>query len=281
MRSKILSCLFASVLIICAGCSSKTVSSFESSSVVPTENSAELKVETSESTVNSIAELESATPIQPESVHETIMESTEESEASLEEIPSNGEPSAEQEPDIPAAAKAYVEYEQAKTRDAELYYDEMMLEALKSIDRGFITAKVGTEEFEYAVKLVVPESVYLAYDADDVDGRMDAIYDYCDADPVFAGWFTVDEDSGLLSISIENIENFAQDGIDAGVFVGDQSNFVLNNQIKDLKTFTEILNQNTPGAGVTESVVLAMLSILEDYDGTWENILDDLSFSVG
>ena len=175
------------------------------------------------------------------------------------------------------AANAYSEYEAAKERDSRLSYDESFLEALKSIDEGILSGKVGTEEFEYAVKLLVPEDVYKAkQEISDIDGMVRAIHDYCDANPLFANWFTVDEDSGDLSITTDNIRAFINDAIEAGALVGDEGNFQIADGIEGIEQFTAAINEAADGAGVTEGAVLAMLSAMEDYDGTWGNILTDL-----
>ena len=178
------------------------------------------------------------------------------------------------------AANAYTEYENAKERDSRLSYDESFLEALKTIDNGILSGKVGTEEFEYAVKLIVPEDVYKAkQDLSDIDGMVKAIHDYCDGNPLLATWFKVDEESGDLSITTDNIRAFIKDSIKAGALVGTESDFHIADGIEGLEQYTAMLNKITDGAGVTEGAVLAMLSAMEDYDGTWGNILTDLQTS--
>ena len=149
------------------------------------------------------------------------------------------------------AANAYTEYENAKERDSRLSYDESFLEALKTIDDGILSGKVGTEEFEYAVKLIVPEDVYKAkQEISDIDGMVRAIHDYCDGNPLLANWFTVDEDSGDLSITTDNIRAFIDDALEAGALVGDASNFQIAEGVEGLEQFTAILNATADGAGV-------------------------------
>lgn len=175
------------------------------------------------------------------------------------------------------AANAYSEFEAAKERDAQLTYGDSMVEMLQTINEGFKTGQVGTEAFEYAVKVIVPESEYAHID--NIEQRMIAIHDYIDKNPLFADWFTIDE--GEFSITLDNINSFIDDAFGAGLFTGDSSGeFFLTDAIKNaqdpLKEFADQLGEafNTQ---VTEGSVLAMLSELEKYDASWGNILTDLT----
>ena len=175
------------------------------------------------------------------------------------------------------AANAYSEFEAAKERDAQLTYGDSMIEMLQTINEGFKTGQVGTEAFEYAVKVIVPESEYAHID--NIEQRMIAIHDYIDKNPLFADWFTIDE--GEFSITLDNINSFIDDAFGAGLFTNDSSgDFFLTEAIKNaqdpLKEFADQLGKafNTE---VTEGSVLAMLSELEKYDASWGNILTDLT----
>ena len=271
--------IVVTILVLCSACSSNPTLAPSSASTTVVESIAEPSVELKDRDLSEkppTIGLETSTP-EPTVIadSESSTDDTEEKKTTSIQV---DDESSNADVVLPDAIQAYFEYENAKSRDNQLFYDELMIEALKSIDYGFTSGKVGTEEFEYAVKLIVPDNVYLAsHDAGDVDGKMMAIHDYCDGDPVFADWFTVNESNGELSIAMDNIEAFIEDAISAGAFVGDISNFVLNDQVTDLSGFVSLMNQNLAGQGVTESTVLAMLSVMEDYDGTWDNILDDLS----
>ena len=175
------------------------------------------------------------------------------------------------------AANAYSEFEAAKERDAQLTYGDSMIEMLQTINEGFKTGQVGTEAFQYAVKVIVPESEYAHID--NIEQRMIAIHDYIDKNPLFADWFTIDE--GEFSITLDNINSFIDDAFGAGLFTNDSSgDFFLTEAIKNaqdpLKEFADQLGKafNTE---VTEGSVLAMLSELEKYDASWGNILTDLT----
>ena len=175
------------------------------------------------------------------------------------------------------AANAYAEFEAAKQRDAELNYGDSMIEAIQTINEGFKTGKVGTEAFQAAVDIVVPESAYA--NIDNIEQRMIAIHDYIDRNPLFADWFTID-DSGF-SITIDNINSFIDDAHEAGLFTSDSSgDFFLTDAIKNaeepLKEFADQLGEAF-GTEVTEGSVLAMLTELEKYDASWGNIITDLT----
>lgn len=175
------------------------------------------------------------------------------------------------------AANAYSEFEAAKERDAQLTYGDSMVDALGVINEGFKTGQVGTEAFQAAVEIVVPESEYA--NIDDVEQRMIAIHDYIDKNPLFADWFTIDE--GQFSITQDNINNFVDDANTAGIFTNDSSgDFFLTDAIKNAKDpLKELVNQfnETFDTEVTEGSVLAMLTELEKYDASWGNIITDLT----
>lgn len=165
------------------------------------------------------------------------------------------------------AANAYSEFEAAKERDAQLTYGDSMIEMLQTINEGFKTGQVGTEAFQFAVEALVPPEVY--QNIDDVESRMIAIHDYIDKNPLFADWFTIDDNG--FSITLDNINNFIDDAFNAGLFTEDSSgDFFLTDKATSLETFATEL-------GVTEAVALAMLTELEKYDASWGNIISDLT----
>ena len=173
------------------------------------------------------------------------------------------------------AANAYAEFESAKERDTQLTYGDSMIEALQTLNEGFKTGQVGTEAFEFAARIIVPEEIL---GIEDIEKRMIAIHDYVDKNPLFADWFTIDE--GEFSIALDNINNFIDDAHKAGLFTNDSSgDFFLTDAIlsadEPLKEFAQVLGEafNTE---VTEGSVLAMLTELEKYDASWGNIISDL-----
>lgn len=171
------------------------------------------------------------------------------------------------------AAQAYDDFAAAKERDAKLIYGDAMVDALNVLNEGFKTGQVGSEAFQYAVKLIVPPEVY--ENIDDIQKRMDAIHDYVDSNPIFADWFTIDE--GQISITMDNIKAFIQDGLNGvdgrkPVFIGTLEDFDLSNSINSIEEFAAAL-------GTTEAVALAMLTEFEKYDASWGNIVDRLTTS--
>ena len=170
------------------------------------------------------------------------------------------------------AAEAYNEFEAAKARDSELTYGDSMIEMLETINNGFKTGQVGSEAFQAAVKALVPESVYK--DIDNVQERMQAIHDYIDKNPIFADYFTIKD--GSFSITMDNIKNFIQDGLndgvgaEFGVFEGTLDDFTLSDQITSIKDLADAY-------GITEAAALAMLTEFEKYDASWGNIIADLT----
>lgn len=165
------------------------------------------------------------------------------------------------------AANAFDEYEKAKERDGQLSYDDSMLEMLKTIDEGLLKNETGTEAFEFAVKALVPEEFWK--DIDDVDEKIKSIHDYLDGDNTFSRFFYVDGKTGDLDITTDNVREFVDLCITNGLFEGDSKNFILSNSVNGIKDFADAL-------GVTEPVVLAMLTALEKVDATWGNVLTDV-----
>ena len=170
------------------------------------------------------------------------------------------------------AAQAYSDFEAAKERDAQLAYGDSMVEALNVLNEGFKTGQVGSEAFQYAVKLIVPPEVY--ENIDDVQERMQAIHDYVDKNPIFADYFTIDE--GQISITIDNIKAFLQDGLDDGLganfgtFIGTIEDFDLAPHIQSVKDLADAY-------GITEAAALAMLTEFEKYDASWGDIIARLT----
>ena len=198
----------------------------------------------------------------------------------LEELDNTIQQFALLEIQLSETGEAYQKYQDAKERDAQLSYDETWLEALKTIDNGILSGAVGTEEFEYAVKLIVPEDVYKTkQELGDIDGMIRSIHDYLDGDPLLANWFTVDDESGELSYTIDNARAFIDDLIAAGAAVGTNNDFHFADHINGIDDITTALNEYRKSLGltydVTEETVAAMLSGAEDFDATWGNMFSD------
>lgn len=198
----------------------------------------------------------------------------------LEELDNTIQQFALLEMQLSKTGEAYQDYQDAKDRDAQLSYDETWLEALKTIDNGILSGAVGTAEFEYAVKLIVPEEVYKTkQELGDIDGMIRSIHDYLDGDPLLANWFTVDDESGELSYTIDNARAFIDDLIASGAVIGDSNDFHFADHINGLSDITDALNEYRKSLGltydVTEETVAAMLSGAEDFDATWGNMFSD------
>lgn len=165
------------------------------------------------------------------------------------------------------AANAYNEYEAAKERDAQLTYDESFLEMIKTIDEGILKNETGSEAFEYSVRAIVPEVEWEGIE--DPNEKVKAIHDYIDGDPIFSKLFYVDEDSGELDITADNVREFIKLSKEAGMITGGPEGFELSDTVYGTKEWAEAL-------GITEAAVLALLSATEDCDALWGNILTDV-----
>lgn len=164
---------------------------------------------------------------------------------------------------------AYDEFEDAKNRDAELAYGDSMIEMLKAISDGFLSGKVGSDEFKAACKALVPDSVIA--NCTTFEERLDAIDDYFE-NSKFADYFTVDED-GNFSIAIKNIEAFIADAKEAGAFIGNaDGTFTLANSIKSVDDLADAM-------GITKAAAVAMLTELSKYDASWGDIVADITMT--
>lgn len=172
---------------------------------------------------------------------------------------------------------AYDEFEAAKNRDAELTYGDSLIEGIQALNDGLATGKVGTETFKAAVDLIVPPEAYEGLD--DYQERLIAIHDYVDKNPLFADWFTVDED-GNFGIEFKNMAAFVQDMQNMDVFTGDDItgfNFAEGiNSIEDIVAKTKEWND---GVGVTKETIVAMLTELSKYDARWGDLLEELTMT--
>lgn len=166
------------------------------------------------------------------------------------------------------AANAFDEYEKAKERDAQLTYDDSLVEMLKTIDEGILKNETGTEAFEYAVKAIVPEEFWK--DIEDVDEKIRSIHDYIDGDETFSKLFHVDDESGEIDINADNVREFIKLAQEAKLIVGDSTGFSLSDDVNGVEDFAKAL-------GITEAAALALLSATEKVDAKWGNILTDVT----
>lgn len=174
------------------------------------------------------------------------------------------------------ATNAYKNFEKAKEIDAQLTYGDSMMEALQVISDSFKSGDVGTESFWAAVDIVVPESAYASLD--NYQDRLIAIHDYIDKNPLFADWFTIDDNE--FKITQENVKNFVKDCQNAGIFTQNDKNgeFFFTDSIKSIDDVVEKLNEASDGAGVTKESIIAMFEALSKQDGTRGDILTDLLY---
>ena len=172
---------------------------------------------------------------------------------------------------------AYTEFENAKNRDAELTYGDSLIEGIQALNDGFATGKVGSETFKAAVDLIVPKEAYEGLD--DYQDRLVAIHDYVDKNPLFADWFTVDED-GNFGIEFKNMAAFVQDMQSMGVFTGDDiTGFNFGDGIKSIEDIVTKTKEWNNGVGVTKETIVAMLTELSKYDGRWGDLLEELTMT--
>ena len=172
---------------------------------------------------------------------------------------------------------AYTEFENAKNRDAELTYGDSLIEGIQALNDGFATGKVGSETFKAAVDLIVPKEAYESLD--DYQDRLVAIHDYVDKNPLFADWFTIDED-GNFGIEFKNMAAFVQDMQNMGVFTGDDvTGFNFADGIKSIEDIVTKTKEWNDGVGVTKETIVAMLTELSKYDARWGDLLEELTMT--
>lgn len=172
---------------------------------------------------------------------------------------------------------AYTEFENAKNRDAELTYGDSLIEGIQALNDGFATGKVGTETFKAAVDLIVPPEAYEGLD--DYQDRLVAIHDYVDKNPLFADWFTVDED-GNFGIEFKNMAAFVQDMQNMGVFTGDDiTGFNFGDGVKSIEDIVTKTKEWNDGVGATKETIVAMLTELSKYDARWGDLVEELTMT--
>lgn len=122
-------------------------------------------------------------------------------------------------------------------------YDTAM-DARMSIKEGFESGKLGTPEFEAAVKLLVPEDI--------IDEGVASIRDYYNQS--VKRYFSIDDDD---KETITGLENFINDSIKNGLMDGSVEDFTVSEN-KHLEDFCDTL-------GLTKESVLSLFGELETY----------------
>lgn len=143
------------------------------------------------------------------------------------------------------------------------YHEEILKSMVLTLADAFNTAKLGTGSVQAAVHGLIPESIYK--DGETPSDKMALILDYfCEGNisRYFSLEFDNDDNPVYVDITLENIEQFIEDAIQYGVFVGSIENFDPAPSIKSLTQVCEKMN-------ITQEVGLTFLEIIVDYDIWW------------
>lgn len=156
----------------------------------------------------------------------------------------------------------FSDFERARQADENGYTAQVKYMVFVLGD-AFNTSQLGTESAQAAIKALVPPSVYV--NAGTADAKMSAIYKYYTTGKIssyFTLSFTSDGDIYDVTIPLENVKVFVQDGINCKVFLGDFDYYELNPKITSLDTFCSKMN-------ITKEVAVGMLQLMETYDIGW------------
>lgn len=143
------------------------------------------------------------------------------------------------------------------------YHEEILKSMVLTLADAFNTAKLGTGSVQAAVHGLIPESIYK--DGETPSDKMDLIFDYFCEENIsryFSLEFDNDDNPVYVDITLENTEQFVEDAIQCGVFVGSIENYNLDPSIKSLTQVCEKMN-------ITQEVGLTFLEIIVDYDIGW------------
>lgn len=170
------------------------------------------------------------------------------------------------------AADAYSEIEAAREADNATDYGAQAEDLVKTLGDAFVSAELGTEAAQVAIKGLIPESVFA--DADTLDEKMQKIYDYFtngEVSQLFTIEFNEEGEITGVEMTKENVENFVNtllnkdlEGGVGKIFEGTADNFTLNPQITSLEEFAEATN-------LSKEAAFAFLTSLERYDISWLN----------
>ena len=179
------------------------------------------------------------------------------------------------------ATNAYDKFQKAKDFDSQLTYGDSLIEGIQALNDGFATGQVGTETFKAAVDMIVPPEAYESLD--NYEDRLIAIHDYVDKNPLFADWFTVDED-GNFGIEFKNMAAFVQDMQKMGVFTGDDvtgfnfaEDIFTDDSVSAIDKIVAKTKEFNNGVGVTKETIVAMMTELSKYDARWGDLLTELT----
>lgn len=163
---------------------------------------------------------------------------------------------------------AFDEFNKAKEIDALNTYGDSYVEMAQTMyDALYKTGQVGTEQFQAALKALVPDNIYqgLAEEAD----RMQAIFDYFNNS--IAPTLTLEDDS--LTLDSSSIENFVNKAIEAKVLLGDVKNFDLADGM-NLEKAAKLM-------GMTTTQAYAFFAELDKYNtGSEQSFLSQLDDSL-
>lgn len=166
------------------------------------------------------------------------------------------------------ATNAFDKFNKAKEIDALNTYGDSYVEMAQTMyDALYKTGQVGTEQFQAALKALVPDNIYqgLAEEAD----RMKAIFDYFNNS--IAPTLTLEDDS--LTLDSSSIENFVNKAIEAKVLLGDVKNFDLAEGM-NLEKAAELM-------GMTVTQAYAFFAELDKYNtGSEQSFLSQLDDSL-
>lgn len=158
----------------------------------------------------------------------------------------------------------YAAFEEAKAKDEQYdQYGSTMIDALKTIDKALLEARLGTASASAAFKALVPEEAL--QNAKTLKEEIDAYKNYLDGDKAFSDYFTVDKD-GNFSIEAENAEAFIEDLQKAGILTGENAESFgvaaeyVGKLDKAYDAFNQSLKDSGESIGVTKEVFSTMLA---------------------
>lgn len=166
------------------------------------------------------------------------------------------------------ATNAFDEFAKAQEIDSLNTYGDSYVEMVQTMYDGlYKTGKVGTEQFQAAVKALVPDSIYqgLAEEAD----RMQAIFEYFNKSIVP----TLNLKDDAFSMDYESVDNFVNKALEAKVLIGDVENFDLAEGM-NLEKAAELM-------GMTTTQAYAFFAELDKYNtGSEQSFLSQLDDSL-
>lgn len=153
---------------------------------------------------------------------------------------------------ISEVSSAFDEYDAAVSGSHEGDWFNTSQAALKTMTTGYETGKVGTPEFEAAMRLLVPE---------ENQGTPESVKNYID--DVLSNYIKMDDTTTDTNEEYQGLLNFLDSGTEKGVFSYDsESGYSLKeNADGTLQTVEQIAEQY----GMTEAAIRAIFGMLNDY----------------